>query len=552
MQDPRRRFEEVEAFYAMLSEVHAKTPGVYIEQWLTYLSHYDLPMVRLWGLDELREIHACLPSNTPVSFHFPHLAPSDDIEELCDLLANIWLRHVRIPDLSDEHIERLVSSECLLCTEALTFDTRIISARSLDRLLDGASILELETLVLRGVELGREWLERLADAPGLEHLQRLEMSLEKTHSDAMASFFTTSRLESLRHFNITLGHRHQEALDHLAEATWLPQLESLNLNENHLDDNLLLAIASVPDKRLRTLRFAYRFASQSPVSTEAIGAFCDSPHHKDLRLLGLSGHQFTNEVLDVLARAERLRSLEALDLSHNALTGEDITHRVSPERLPNLKCLRLDHNAITDMVFFSDLGSIETLDLAFNRIRPTQLATFSMSAAAINLTRLRLAHNPLENEIATVLGGAGAFGSLTMLDVSSTGLDDDAIEELATTALLDRIEVLLLAGNELTNASLDLLLSPRLANLRVLDLNANRVILDTALITRLQEGSHLEQFTHLGLAAKLFDNSPRPPREVYEQLEDQAREQGMTKLTTRYNRTIFYPWRDRFSRATFP
>ena len=245
-------------------------------------------------------------------------------------------------------------------------------------------------------------------------------------------------------------------IDGLLAASW--PLTHLRLDDNALDD-----------------RAAFALAERGPTTLE---------------VLSLADNDVTAKGLAALLGSPRLRALRSLDLGTNRIGA----FREAGVELGVLETLKLAHNRLGDGIralaaIASD--ALTTLELANNLVDVRALEELTGAAWFSRLLHLDLSDNPLGPGAGVVFGalpvetldlsntGLGEIGAMTMFDagmqpkqlsLDRCGLTDTALEHLARSPMLAKIEILSLRGNEITDRGVHALVEAapsRLLQIRV-------------------------------------------------------------------------------------
>ena len=544
MQSGSRRFDRAEEFYELLERAQRQDPGVFIEQWLTYLAGFELPGVRLSGLEQLRAARAHLPENTPVDFSLYCSEQRRDFDELVELLDGVWLREVRFSKMSDERVDALVSSGCFRGVEVLNFNFNDISAAALSRLLDDGVIEGLRELELSGIELGADRAEAIATAPGVSSLRSLTLRPSGSlGAGVMRTLAGSERFASLEHF-VMEHHLIQGAgVEAMTRSSWFPGLEALCLNSAMIDDRALDALASAPNA-LRELKLRYHYTGRSRVSEDAVSRFFCSRHYDSLDALALSGHGFDDGVLVGLSRASGMRSLRALNLSRNRLVGGGLDAESLRTSAPALAQLQLNGNALeSDGLYelLAGLPSLDGLDVSMNGLDGRGVIRAIDDGVMPELSSLRLCQNRIDSASASALARCSSLRGLRELGLGMTAVGDEGVAALAASPELSSLEVLLLSHCELTDDSARVLARSRLlGELRVLDLNFNQIA--DAGVRALAKTSVLGGLERLGIAPPLRQDGTQVSARALDALVRCAEGASVEYVMTRYNRTPLYRW----------
>jgi uncharacterized protein (TIGR02996 family) len=358
--------------------------------------------------------------------------------------------------------------------------------------------------------------------PDYRRLHARELALLKQHKDAWLGPIRHMTFEArfYRGFvrEITVGP--QQFLRHWTELFRLAPIQRLNLTRV-TDATVLPLVACEGFRRITELRITGD-SGGGRLASLLLGSY----HLLLIRKLVWRGEldPDAQEVISDLVRDSRLteltieqaflgprathqfgivgqqRALVALDVSSCGI-GYGLQHLATSGWLTGLQCLNLSANAIGDggvrALAASPLPrTLAALDLGRNSLDGSELGRLFQAFDAPRLKSLRLAHNELRPGLLGALPGAETLARLEHLDLGHTGqLDRAGIHGFVATLPLTTLR---LAGCQIGDAGLrDLAKSPRLANLRLLDLSNNW--LTDAGAEAILESPHLAKLTRLDL-----------------------------------------------------
>lgn len=244
-------------------------------------------------------------------------------------------------------------------------------------------------------------------------------------------------------------------------------------------------------KSLEELRLTYVDPAHSAPGW--LEGLADATFLDQLRAIDLGSCQLEEEELDVLFRS-RCSSLRELDLSNNNISINTLkrTHGAFPE---------LESLTLANLSF--EKQSPEPL-LAFQRLKKLSISKGNLASShyealgaapfAPHLTHLGLWGNQVGRNDAYHLFQKGNFAALRELEICMARFDNEALDVFLKSDHADKIEVLKLDNNMLTDAAIDLLLSSdRLENLKSLNLLNNPTTSEG--VRRLKEDSRLGSIT---------------------------------------------------------
>jgi uncharacterized protein (TIGR02996 family) len=212
--------------------------------------------------------------------------------------------------------------------------------------------------------------------------------------------------------------------------------------------------------------------SAAPPKVKALAA---SPYLGNLTSLSLEGNWARPQGAAALARSPHLARLRRLDLGRN----------------------QIGDKGVAVLAKSPHLSGLTTLWLAYNQIGAPGLRSLGASPHLARLTYLDLSQNPLGAGGPAALADATGFPALTTLLLNRCELGTEGARELAA-APLRSLRALELRSNNI-RAVQPLLMSPHLAGLSRLDLGDNRHV-GSGTINALSESPHLlSALTSLGL-----------------------------------------------------
>jgi uncharacterized protein (TIGR02996 family) len=226
-----------------------------------------------------------------------------------------------------------------------------------------------------------------------------------------------------------------------------------------------------------------------------------------LRLV-VHGHRCFSPDLAELASTETYAWVESLTLVQ--LTGAAVHRLVQLPILAGVRSLTVDDARLGDqglslLATSSHLGQLRELHLGNCNLRDAGLCALARSDRLGRLENLDLPRNHIRNAVAA-LAQSPHLPALTRLDLDFNDVPNQALEALAASPLLARLEDLRLSGNrEVGEAGLAALAaSPGAAALRRLDLG--KIDLTFEAVRVLAQASGLTGLMHLHLAHSNLDN----------------------------------------------
>lgn len=236
----------------------------------------------------------------------------------------------------------------------------------------------------------------------------------------------------------------------------LPELQDAIFKKKQGIDEWLPSIAQL--RHLRTLEI------QGDVSDQGIGSLAGL---ETLESLSLESDRITSNVVPALAK---LKNLKALTLSHTRIDDEGLRQLAALKGLTALHLVGSDGISDQGVAFLTSLESLETLNLASNRITSQSASTLSRLR---NLKYLVLANTQIDDEgfrrladlkKLTVLELAGApitdvggeirFPELGYLNLGDTKLTDAGLRHVSQSP---KLRCLVIAGTRVTDASIETL-----------------------------------------------------------------------------------------------
>jgi uncharacterized protein (TIGR02996 family) len=349
-----------------------------------------------------------------------------------------------------------------------------------------------------GTQLDRTLTARVASAPCAPHLRELSLSLrERPVNPALPLFASSSALTGLR--SLTLhGRLKPTEVAALPAASFAPTLRSLTLRYWEKEPWSLAPL--VESDRLAGLT-ALR-VNESLLGPENLRRLAGSSHLRKLSTLNLENTGAEDAGVIALAASPILDSVRVLVLAYNNLGDAAAEALARSPHVANLEELNLRENVIGDaglraLAESPHLGRLRTLNLSRNRITTTGARALAGSRTLAELTRLDLGNNfDLGTEGCAALFSSERLSRLADLSLSSTGVDDHAIEVLVRGPLASRLRRLRVDMNQLWPRSVELLAeSASLGQLEALELAATP--LDASALRALARSSTLARLVWL-------------------------------------------------------
>lgn len=214
---------------------------------------------------------------------------------------------------------------------------------------------------------------------------------------------------------------------------------------------------------------------------------------KQLRALDLGSCQLEEEELEVLFRCD-CSSLRSLDLSNNNITFN--TLKKTREVFPDLEELTLANLSFEKQSIepILALSRLKKLSISRGELDHAHYEALGTAPFAQNLTHLSLWGNKVGRNAAFYLFEKSNYASLRELEICVAQFNHVALEEFLKSAHADKIEVLKLNNNMLTDKAIDILIeSDRLKNLKSLNLLNNPTTSEG--VKRIKEDPHLGPIT---------------------------------------------------------
>jgi Ran GTPase-activating protein (RanGAP) involved in mRNA processing and transport len=309
-------------------------------------------------------------------------------------------------------------------------------------------------------------------------------------------------LGRLRHLSLAMVGLHPKLAPALAGAAWLGGLESLDLRDNRLRDaGVKELVAGGRLARLQRLDLGNNGLGRSAV--EALAA---SDGLGELRWLTLGDEKIGDAGARALAASPHLAGLRGLSLQ-TELTATGLKS-AGASRLERLESLRLDadgraaaqaavglfgtpanldlqRNELSDagvkaLAAMPGLSRVVRLDLSFNQIGDKGAKALAESPHLAQLEELGLYYNDVGPAGVEALF-SGGLPRLARINLGSNPVKAEGIKRLAAALGAENLTSLSLMFGEFGDASAAVLArSPRLANLRSLDLANNRISFEAA------------------------------------------------------------------------
>jgi uncharacterized protein (TIGR02996 family) len=301
--------------------------------------------------------------------------------------------------------------------------------------------------------------------------------------------------------------------------------------------------------KLRTPSAGY---DQSSVTrwSEGLTALVASPHLDSLRELNLAGVQLGADGLRLLLSAQHLGGVTSLDLSNNLLNTEGLTVLAESAlfgRLAHLKLVgnRIERDGTAALARARRDTPLRSLDLSSGYFGDDSARVLAQSSLLDHCTRLQLGgssldrggakalfHSPHVARLVYLALGTHRYGAgleevassphlaaLTSLRYRS-GHSDTAVEHLARSDMLSRLERLDLSGNRIGVNGLEPLAAALPAATRLRFLNLHWVLLEAMGLQALAQGFEGSALVGMDLSqcrlevygAQVLSRLPLPPK----------------------------------------
>lgn len=449
-----------------------------------------------WELVRVLEVRA-LPLDEQVASEQSVLEGDRILERLFDLEILENLTHLMLTDIgvSDAGCAALVSRRDVSGLRALSMKGNNLSARGVSAIARCAHLGKLESLDLRANRWGgyEEAVAQIARTRHLRSLKRLDIECDLTPGD-LDTLLTSELLSGLEHLGLEACF-HQPAIEgdeftdvdglSLNREIALAGLKSLSLANNmFMDDEVGEILESPWIGQLRALDLEWNDIGD--IGAEAI-ALCEGLH--GLEWLSLRGCQVGEKGAMRLARAgmeHGLGQLRALDISSTSGVPEDVDQetalrlmyqdmptrywidaladskgRWSSLRELNMSDLNLEMTAadIERLGAQPHLQSLEILELANVGMTPEVVdCLLTGQDRFANLVELNLNRNhDLQVSVASALATL-KLPSLKRLKLRECGLTDIDVDRIAHTPGVEKLEMLDLRKNNLSNEAIETLL----------------------------------------------------------------------------------------------
>jgi uncharacterized protein (TIGR02996 family) len=330
----------------------------------------------------------------------------------------------RRPILNDRQAELLTQNRATWTADLAGLAVGIDFRRGIP---DSASI-DAATLLERGDEL----FARLR----VRRLRLLDAA------PVVAKLFLSPLLARVRELDLCNADLRNSGLALLARSPHLKNLEALDLGFNALED-------------------------------AGLETFARSGGLPNLTALSLNDNDsITGEGLKALGESPFFAGLTSLDVSGNDIGETGVAALVASPAMARLRSLRLNNNRIGDAglamlahspLFARVLGAEHRLEVRENFVGPAGVAALAACPAVGVCTALDLTHNYLGDKGVAALLRSPYLSKLRVLRLARNQLTDAGIiaaRELYE-SLLDRVQLLDLAGNRLTRRGLGELYSIR-------------------------------------------------------------------------------------------
>lgn len=291
---------------------------------------------------------------------------------------------------------------------------------------------------------GDERLKTLLTRRAQAGIKRLELSqLTMSALDALLKWPQRAGLEELIFWDLRLGPGLSQAL--VQAGSW-PALKALDVGSNRLGEQGVSALGRLEAPKLEVLRLDWNAAAD-----DGVLGLLSSSHHK-LKVLGLDHNNLSAKAIRAIVASEHLSALETLTLEGNPLTDEGALALSSrADRLGALKRLKLGQTQLTANACAAlsalNAPSLAHLDVSENAL--TDACTLELLKANYipRLRALLISKAELTSQSAAALAQEKTL-SLAALDLSQNRLDERGCQQLMTSSALKRLEALSLAQNE--------------------------------------------------------------------------------------------------------
>lgn len=291
---------------------------------------------------------------------------------------------------------------------------------------------------------GEERFKALLARRALGGIRRLELSdLTMSALDALLTWPQRAGLEELIFWDLRLG---PDLPQGLVQAGPWPALEALDVGSNRLGALGVSALGRLEAPKLKVLRLDWNAATDEGV----IGLLGRSS--PQLKVLGLDHNNLSAQAIRTIVAQAPLAGLETLMLEGNPLKDEGAQALSSrPDRLNALRRLKLGQTQLT-VSACAALGALNApalahLDLSENML--TDACTLELLKANYipRLRALLISKTGLTGVSATALAQDKTL-SLAALNLSENALDAPSCQQLIASPALERLEALSLARTE--------------------------------------------------------------------------------------------------------
>lgn len=358
----------------VLCRAHELDSARYEQEWLPYLSSFELPVVQVATVEGLQLMGQLLPERAPLEWLGSNLGwETHDIKAWLPHLAQTPCHSIVLYGnlLDAQAISLLVDSPAFEHVTKLDVSGNPIGNQGLIALLASVWCAQLTLLDLSNCQLeGGQAIEALILSNRLQALQTLNLSSnELTLEDRMALELSRLDMPNLSSLYLNLCEISDLVLLAMQDASCWPQLHELHMMHNQVTDVSMTAI--LPQcAQLRVLNM-----QNNPLGFASLNQLDALTH---LHTLDMSYSQLDDDAMSWLARANLTAQLQWLNLAQTKIGPKGIASLATERPFEQLTFLSLDGNAMDasaiDALAQSDaFPMLQRLDLTGMTIEPQWL-----------------------------------------------------------------------------------------------------------------------------------------------------------------------------------
>ncbi len=370
----------------------------------------------------------------------------------------------------------------------------------IDSVAGSADIAGLKTLIFSLVPISPKKMKILAASPHLADIETMRFSMCFMKDTGFSHFSKSTTIQSLRRLEVgnnDLGERGGKIVA-TAKTEVFSKLESLSYANNKIGTAGCVHLAKAKLPTLRSLDL-----SRNEVGSEGLAALGASKTLTGLCELTLSDFDQTPAMLDGLAGTPLLSRLEALRWTGDSEDGGAMLPRLfALEGFQGLRVLEVTYQGLVDddLLALASLenSTLETLKIENAKFTKKGIEALAKSAALANLTVLELSSCGLDDAAATTLLRSPHLKNLRRLGLSGDAVGDAVVDAVLNAPYAKSLKRLSLYETSVGDAGAQAIAkSKSLSTLDYLELSQTKIGDNGA--TAIAGADGLPKLTYLGL-----------------------------------------------------